>query len=115
MENNPIIDMLEAENLVKQVLQEDARSRCDDLWLILQCWKKQGLKIYVDYNQLQQVFSPETIRRSRQMIQNDKCQFLPADPQVLIKRRMKEAAITEWFGTKSKVYEDWQSLKYQIK
>lgn len=59
-----------AEALVKMILRDNPETRGDDLKLLLKVWEFQGLK----FNEKQKymftrVMNPETIRRTRQKIQ----------------------------------------------
>jgi hypothetical protein len=56
--------------IVREVLEEDPKTRNSDKWLILQVMRKLGFKIYIDYYDLKKMPSFESIRRSRQFWQN---------------------------------------------
>ena len=103
----------EANILVMECLENDQRCRNDDMWLCLQVWIKQGIKINIDYDDLPKMFNPETIIRNRAFIQNDECLLLPTDPKVLIKRKMKENAIRSYYGNNG-IFKEFQNIKYGI-
>ena len=106
----------ETELLVRDILNSDPRARNDDLWLILQIWqKKQNIKLFVPYDKIKEMISPETIRRTRQHVQNDKKLFLPTDPKVLRARRFKEEAVRKYFGDFHPVYREYMYEVYKIK
>lgn len=59
-----------AEPLVKEILAKYPETRGDDIELIIKVWEYQGLK-FTDTQKylLRKCYSPETIRRNRQKIQ----------------------------------------------
>lgn len=102
--------------IVEEILRVDKRSRNNDLWLILMIWqKKQHIDLKIDYNDIPKMINPETIRRMRQVIQNDEENFLPDDPMVLTKRRIREDAIRKYFKPDSFTYQAWQQRKFGVK
>ena len=62
---------------VKEVMTQDSKTRNNDKWLILQTLRKLGFKVYVDYSQLKNMPSFESITRSRRHIQNKDYDLLP--------------------------------------
>ena len=114
-----VVDELSrARDIVRKCLFDDDRCRNDDQWLMLRVWQKQGIVIMVDFSRWKEVFSPETIRRVRQEIQsthNDlPGELLPTDPDVLVKRKVKEEAIRDYYGTKSWILNAFKIKKYGI-
>lgn len=98
--------------LVEEILSEDDRAKNSDLWLILQFWqKKQHIKIFVPYDKLSEMVSPETIRRCRQHIQNTEKKFLPTDPSVMVHRRINEEAIRKYYATQPEMVDRYKSAK----
>ena len=65
-------------DVVNDVLREDVRARDSDTWLILQVLRKLGIKIFIDYSQLPDMPSFETITRCRRFIQNTEGLYLPS-------------------------------------
>lgn len=63
--------------VVREVLEESPKARNSDKLLILQCLRKMGFKIYVDYRELSAMPSWESLRRCRQVIQNEEGLYLP--------------------------------------
>ncbi len=102
--------------LVMEVLETDKRARNNDLWLILMIWqKKQHIDLKIDYNDIPKMINPETIRRMRQVIQNDEGNLLPDDPMVLTKRRIREDSIRKYFKPESFTYRSWQERKFKVR
>ena len=66
------MELLTIKQAVKEVLESDPKTRNSDKWLIIQVLRKLGFKIYVDYHELADMPSWESIRRSRQYWQNTK-------------------------------------------
>ena len=59
-----------AESFVRMILKSNPETRGDDKKLILKVWEFQGLKLTPQQKiMFDKVMSPETIRRSRQKIQ----------------------------------------------
>lgn len=112
---NPIQEIKEAKDMILETLAEDTRSRNDDMWLILNIWRKQGIKIYIDYSQLKDLFNPETIIRARAHIQNVEGQYLPTDPKILIKRKFKEELVKRFYAQDYTMLREWESLKYGVR
>lgn len=102
------------EDIVKELLLKDVRCRNDDLWLILQVWQnKQHIKITIQPDMIGELISPETIRRSRQKIQNSMCLFPPTDPRVAIKRKIKEVTLRKYYSPSD--WEEYNSIRFGIK
>ena len=92
-------EIRKTKNIVEEILSEDERARNNDLWLILQVWqKKQHIKCFIPYNQLNEMISPETITRVRRKIQNDERKLQPTDIKVEVKRRKRERQFREVFS-----------------
>jgi hypothetical protein len=106
---------LEAKTLVEKCLEEDIRCRNDDFWLCLQVWKKQGIKIFVDFTQLKIMFNPETIIRNRAFIQNDENRLLPTIPQVLVKRKVKEEVLRNYYADNPALLQEWENIKFDVR
>lgn len=113
---DPIIqDQIQAKNLVRELLQTDQRYRNDDLWLILQIWQqKQQIKLFIPYDKLCEMIKPETITRVRREIQNTQGEFLPTDPSVLVRRKVKEDIIRSYYQGNDRLLQEWQNIKYGV-
>lgn len=64
---------------VKDILKDDERTRNNDTWLIIRVLRNMGFKIYIDYHEIKEMPSFETITRCRRKIQNEDNQFLPKE------------------------------------
>jgi len=64
-------------NTVLEVLREDPKTRDSDKWLIIQVLRKLGIKVYLDYSQLNDMPSFESITRCRRSIQNQEGLYPP--------------------------------------
>jgi len=73
--------------VIEEVLSEDKRARNSDKWLLIQVLRRMGFKIYVDYNDLDQMPCFESIGRIRRKIQNEQGKYLPEDE---VKKGRKE-------------------------
>lgn len=95
--------------LVLDVLRKSERSRNDDSWLILcvmqrlgedlKCVRREDGSIRIDWFNInsERLSCFETIRRVRQEIQNVHKMFLPTDPSILIKRRIRQEGIRSYY------------------
>ena len=64
--------------MVKDLMNSDIRCRNDDKWLIIMLWqKKQGKKIYIPFNEVENLACPSSIIRARRAIQNTDHALLP--------------------------------------
>ncbi len=91
-----ISEILNAENLVKQILAECPETRSNDKELIIKVWEAQGL--YLSDEQLEifkKCFSTETIRRTRQKLQEEG--LYPATENIQNKRRKLEQQTRDFF------------------
>lgn len=105
----------EAKALVRELLEEDTRCRNDDLWLILRIWqKKQFIKLFVPFEELRRMIVPETITRVRRQIQNTYGQLLPTDPQILVKRKVKEDILRSYYRDNENLIQAWESIKFGV-
>lgn len=112
--------------LVRHVLKESARARNEDSWLILKCLEARGVLIVqkdenlkeeavlIPYSSISEIGSFETIRRVRQEIQNTDGDFLPTDPAVLVKRRIREEAIREYYADNPEKLQEYQETAYGV-
>lgn len=88
-----------AQEMVEEMLEHDEKARNNDLWLILQIWQRsQDIKVFVPFNKLDEMISPETITRCRRKIQNTDKKWLPTKKEVAEKRGIKEEAMREYYG-----------------
>jgi hypothetical protein len=112
-----IKEQQDAEATVLTMLATDMRCRNDDVWLILQVWQKmQHINILVPFNEIGRMITPETITRVRRQIQNTNGEFLPTDPQVLLRRKVKEAVLKAYYtGRNPAIIREWEELRYKIK
>ncbi len=65
--------------IVKNVLENDPKTRDCDTRLIIEVLRSMGFKIWVDYSKIKEMPSFESIRRSRQHIQNTLGLFKPTE------------------------------------
>jgi len=56
--------------VTEEVLKEDVRSRKDTKWFVIQILRKLGIKIWIDYKELEKLPSFESILRTKREIQN---------------------------------------------
>jgi len=102
--------------IVESVLANDERARNDYLWLILQVWqKKQFVKVYIPFEDMHRMFSPETITRCCRLIQHDLNRWLPTDPRTAVARKIKEDQIKQYFSDNEWFITEWQRIKYGIR
>ena len=78
-------ELIKLKEVVKEVMTQDSKTRNSDKWLILQVLRKLGFKVYIDYKQLSDMPSFESITRLRRDIQNHDLDLLPT--KIMDKRR----------------------------
>lgn len=79
--------------IVAEVLSEDKKTRNNDTWLILQTLRKLGFKVYIDYHEINNMPSFESISRSRRYWQNTRKEFLPIEKIGINRDKGKEEYI----------------------
>ena len=91
-------DVLFVKDVVENVLRADARARNDDKWLIIQVLKEMGFKVFIPYDQLNEIPAFESITRARRKLQEQG--LYPASDKVIEHRREEESKMKEvnrWF------------------
>lgn len=91
-------DVLFVKDVVRNVLSADERARNDDTWLIIQVLREMGHKVYIDYRDLKDMPSFESITRARRKLQEQG--LYPATKKVEEQRREEESKMKEvnkWF------------------
>lgn len=61
--------------IVEELLRDDPRCRSDDTWLMIQVFRKLGVKLWIDYNDLKNLPALETITKNRRKIQNEENKY----------------------------------------
>lgn len=95
-------------DIVLSVLESSVRSRNEDMFLILKVLVVLGEDIVVELKDgvpvpvwrmtdLRSIASFETITRCRREVQNGLGLFLPTDPKVLLRRRIRQEAVSEHY------------------
>ncbi len=127
LEKQTIKEFIDTKAMVLEVLEDSERARNCDKWLILKCLCLQGQDVEVinkesqtiswlfTIEELGRIKSFETLTRCRREIQNTDGCFLPTDPKVINKRRIREDVIKRFYGDKSRVYSEWLEVHYGIK
>lgn len=87
---NPNYNLETIKNVVEEVMTLDPKTRNNDKWLILQVMRKLGFKIYVDYADLKEMPSFESITRIRRFIQNTEGKLLPDKATDYQRNKMEE-------------------------
>jgi hypothetical protein len=110
-----------AKRIVEEVLAEDERARNDFMWLTLMVWqKKQQIQVYVPYNELKNMIAPTTIHRVCQTIQHTEGKYLPTDPMQLLRRKIREDVLRNYFGRQKSerndfIVKEWEKRKFKVK
>lgn len=79
--------LFKVKDAVEEVMTQDPKTRDHDSWLILQVLRKMGYKVYIDYSDLKNMPSFESITRARRYIQNTEGKLVPSEK--VDKRRAK--------------------------
>ncbi len=61
--------------IVRELLRDDPTCRSNDTWLMIQTFRKLGVKIFIDYKELKNLPALETITKSRRKIQNEENKY----------------------------------------
>lgn len=100
----------EMETVKKQVehlLETYPQTRDNDFYMIV-LWAKifGGMEQYIYhipyYLIREHSGKPTTLRRIRQLIQNNEKRYPPTDPEVMRKRKQRREDFREWFGRRGK-------------
>jgi hypothetical protein len=104
------------------ILETIQYTRNSDKLLIIEVWRKQGMRFKEIENELFfsvcDIFtasSPETIRRVRQKIQNTEGLFLPTDVIVMKRRRINEEKIRAYYSNNPELLTAYNEYVYGIK
>ena len=102
-----------AELLVRQILAQFPETRSDDKELIIRAWEAQGLILsFYQKQKLRTIFSNETIRRSRQKIQEEG--LFPPDEKTRRGRKLKQAKMTQELRKKQWIFDKESQIYYQL-
>jgi len=106
-----------ARELVREILTTIPETRNNDLLLCFTIWKRQGIDLNLIDLQVTDgtLYNPETIIRHRAFIQNTQGELLPTRPGILIRRKIAERHIRQYYKTQPDIITDWEQLKYSIK
>jgi len=91
------MEIQKIKDVVEEILKEDTRARNSDTWLIFQTLRAMGFNIFIDFKQLREMPSFETITRSRRYIQNNEGKYL-SDEQMIKLRKEQEIKHKEYFS-----------------
>jgi hypothetical protein len=89
-------DLDSIKEVVRGVMSTDEKTRNSDSWLIIQTLRRLGFKIYVDYHELKDMPSFESITRSRRYWQNTKGILIPTE-DINAQRNRRELEFKEAF------------------
>ena len=110
-EESIVEDQTRVRGLVYELLSSDERARNDDVWLVIQAWKKMGVYVFLGVDDTSKITSAESITRQRRVIQNTNGELLPTDPEVLVQRRFREDVLRRYFGEHNSVYQKWNTIR----
>lgn len=96
---------------VTTILKDSKKARENDLWLCIQFWRLHGIRVYVNYQDLDSMTTPESITRARRIVQNEMHLYLPENPSVLVRRRVKEEVMRNYFRGDQKIINEWERLR----
>ena len=60
--------------IVEEILKEDKKARENNSWLLYRVWRKYT-KIFIPFEDFQKLPSPESIMRSKRLIQNQENKY----------------------------------------
>ena len=86
---------------VEDILERKEQARNSDKYLIWYYWKyEEQIDSLDNFGEFKEGTSSRSIIRARAEIQNDEGKYLPTDPEVIRKRRIKENRIREYYSKK---------------
>jgi hypothetical protein len=86
---------------VEDILERKEQARNSDKYLIWYYWKyEEEIESLDNFGEFKEGTSSRSIVRARAEIQNDEGKYLPTDPEVISKRRIKENRIREYYSEK---------------
>ena len=95
-----ITEFKNIKDLVEKILAQDERARNDDKWLTYRVFneiaRQHGTFVYIPFKLWEILPAFETVKRVRAKIQNEEGRYIPTDPEVLKKRRIRSKAIRDW-------------------
>lgn len=108
-------------SVAEAVLQKSVIATNNDTWLVLQAWEYQKLATYMQVNgkhgyfipieAISSLLKPESITRARRMLNYEFCKYLPTDPEVARRRKIKEQKYKDFFSDKKQtakaIAEEW--------
>lgn len=100
VESNMLEEHIKCKELVAEILSKDINARNNDDWLIIEVWRRQGLKVFIDYKNFQKVYKSASIRRVRAELQNTEGKFPPTNEETLRLRSKKEGVIHSYYADK---------------
>src|SRR3990167_7678995 len=106
-------ELKEAYQLVESCLQEET-CRNNDTYLLFQVWAKHTGREVFSIEDAFSLIKPETIRRVRQIIQNEEKRFLPTIPGVLAQRKFKEQEVREHFSQNQPIVSKYLEYIYGV-
>lgn len=96
--NNIVDEHILCKDLVSKVLESVLETRDDDMLLLLDVWKAQGVEIVLGNVELEIMFSAESITRARRKVQNGEGKFLPTSWAVAKRRGLNEELLRVHYG-----------------
>jgi len=96
MPEETINEIIKVEQIVREELRSDIRARNEDKWLTYKIMRK-FTPMYLKFEDFCKIPSFETIRRTRQQIQNGDKLYPPTSEEVLAKRQKREKVFREYF------------------
>lgn len=112
-----MLDFDNAKELINEILTIIPATRNNDTLLCFKIWERQGIDLNLIELQATDgtLYNPETIIRHRAHIQNIEGRLLPTRPEVLIKRKIAERHIRQYYATQPGILLNWEALKYGVK
>ena len=93
-------ELKKVKEYVLELLETDEKCRNSDKVLTYKVMRK-FTNIYIPFEDFEKIPSFESIRRTRAYIQNKEKKFLPTDPNVIKKRRIRQEEWREFFSPKN--------------
>lgn len=108
-------ELEKTKEVVEGILSRHEEARNNDIFLILKVWEEvSGAKLNISPEETKGLMPPSTISRVRRKIQNDEGEFLPTNPGVMHKRKIREEMIRDYYKDDNGKFTDYIKHVYGV-
>lgn len=88
-------ELKRVKEIVRKILAEDEKARNSDKYLTYKVMK-QFTNIAIPFEEFEKIPTFESVRRTRQILQNREHLFMPTDEDIIQKRKSRQKEFKEW-------------------